>query len=84
MEADRRLWLGAQLLSLLAVLIGVEDEASRIEALQQDHAKIRHASGVHGGQSHGVRIGRFRARRFIEPGREKAQGFVGIAELTVC
>ena len=49
MKIESRLRIGAQLSSLLAVSIRVEDEASCIEALQQHHANIRQAAGIDGG-----------------------------------
>ena len=75
--SERSLRAVAQFATLGAVVIGIEDEASFIEALQQHHADIGQAVGVGGRERHRVRIVWLRARRFLKPGCEKPQRLVG-------
>src|SRR5262249_37715582 len=56
MEAESRLLLAADLSTLPALILGVEDEALVVMALQQHHADRRHPVGADSRQGHGIGI----------------------------
>jgi hypothetical protein len=63
--------MGQQVLALAALMVGVEDEARRVEALEEDHAHGRRAVRSHGGQAERRRIVGFALVGFGVPRGEK-------------
>ena len=61
--------------------VGVEDEASGVEALEQHHAHVGQSVGVGGGQRHGVGIVRLGGFRLAQPGREQRERFIAQREV---
>ena len=53
--------------------IGIEDEAALVGALQENHAHIRRALGVHRGEHHGVRVDGLMGHRIRHPAGEKGE-----------
>ena len=67
MKHHRGLGIGGEFAPLLALLVGVEDEAAFVEALEQHHAHIRQAVGPDGCQRHRVGIGGLAPARVGKP-----------------
>ena len=83
-EAHRGLPGGEDLPALAALEIRVEDEALRVEALEQHHAHVGQAIRIDGRQRDAVRVVRLGEGGFLQPGAEKLQGLVGLGEVTSC
>ena len=61
--------MGRKFGALGAFPVGVKDKAVMVHALEQHHAHIGPAMGVHRGQRHGVGIVGFDAFGFLQPAR---------------
>ena len=82
MKHQRSLGVAGELAALLALRIGIENEAALVEALEQHHAGVGQAVGVDGGERHGGGIARLALGRLLEPGGEQLQRLVGLSEIT--
>src|SRR5690606_13291193 len=72
-EQQRSQWMRQDLPALAALVVGEEDEAARVVALEQHHARRRHAVLADRGQRHGFRIVRLLAPGLPEPFLEQDQ-----------
>src|SRR5215475_8045514 len=82
MEEERAFAAGVELVPLLAIDIGVEHEATLVEAFHQYHANVGSSVGIDGGERHGSRIAWLAFYRLLEPGREQPQRLVRLGEIT--
>src|SRR5262249_61732308 len=82
MEEKRAFAAGVELAALRAVDIGVEHEATLVEALHQHHAHVGSPVGVDGGERHGSRIAWLAFYRLLEPSGEQPQRLVRLGEIT--
>ena len=83
MKQGRGLRLREQLAALGTFEIREEDKAAGVVTLQQNHAEIGHAGGVHGGERHRVRIVRLGRLRFAKPRGKKRIRIHCCGEVTV-
>lgn len=80
----RRLGNRRKLPSLGRVHVGVEHEAVLVRALEEHHADVRKAFGIHGRERHRGRVVRLGGGRLLQPGGEQPEGLVRLGELTGC
>ena len=66
--------VGGKLGALGAFLVGIEDKAVRVDALEQHHADIGTALRIHRRQRHGVGVVGLARFRVLHPAREQREG----------
>ena len=65
--------VGINFAALVAVVIGEENKAACIQALQQDYAGVGLHTGIDSGQCHGIDLGDPGGGRFVKPFTKKMQ-----------
>ncbi len=66
-ELQRGKGVRRQLTALAAVIVGVPDNAARIDVFDQHHAGGGAAVFAHGGQGHGIGLGHLRVHGLLQP-----------------
>src|SRR5437660_2237448 len=76
METERRPAMGREVAALAALRIRVEDEAARVDALQEDDAGRRAPVLADRRQRHRIGVGWLRLPGLCEPGVELGKGLL--------
>jgi hypothetical protein len=77
-EAEGGVGVGAQLLTLAAIAVGVEDETGLVIVLEQHDAHRGNAVRRGGRERHGVGIVQLGVLRVFHPAVEEKHGVVGV------